>query len=257
MATAPDFSGRHVLSREFDELARAADEMHAEDAASLAAKPVTLTPVPPAQFVLGREIPTTQPVSPARNAPIAGRNARARAEARALERTHAVADALEFALASGRGGMDSASLLCTIADTNAAVLRSPLLTPPPATPPPVLREVVPSPLPALRHECSAPPHHHHATHSTSTPADGDEFRGQAAHYHAACSTSTDSDERCVIDLERMEPGQTVVRLPCLHVFHAGCILPYLNGLARPACPIDRAPVDRADIARLPVWRLAG
>ncbi len=58
---------------------------------------------------------------------------------------------------------------------------------------------------------------------------------------------------CVVDLEPIRPGQRAVRLPCLHEFHADCILPYLANMNEPCCPIDRCPVPRNDVPLLPVW----
>eukprot|EP00171_Calliarthron_tuberculosum_P012999 IDg12999t1 len=49
---------------------------------------------------------------------------------------------------------------------------------------------------------------------------------------------------CVLDLEEIKSGQTVMRLPCMHVFHKACILPYLESEMLPCCPIDRTPVPK-------------
>lgn len=64
------------------------------------------------------------------------------------------------------------------------------------------------------------------------------------------------DERgavCVVDLEPIRVGERAVRLPCLHKFHADCILPYLESMDEPCCPIDRCPIPRDDVPLLPVW----
>lgn len=59
---------------------------------------------------------------------------------------------------------------------------------------------------------------------------------------------------CVIDQEEVKEGELVVRLPCFHVFHAGCVLPYLRSQQSPQCPLDRISVERSEIPRLPTWR---
>lgn len=59
---------------------------------------------------------------------------------------------------------------------------------------------------------------------------------------------------CVIDLTRIEAGDEVVRLPCMHVFHSECLMPYLHREDVPLCPIDRSPIPKRVIHRLPVWR---
>lgn len=58
---------------------------------------------------------------------------------------------------------------------------------------------------------------------------------------------------CVVDLEPIRPGERAVRLPCLHVFHADCLLPYFDTLENPACPIDRFPIPKEDVNNLPTW----
>lgn len=63
----------------------------------------------------------------------------------------------------------------------------------------------------------------------------------------------DSASMCVIDLEQIADGDVVVRLPCLHVFHRDCIVPYLQQLDIPICPIDRSIVPVEDLSSLPVW----
>lgn len=62
-----------------------------------------------------------------------------------------------------------------------------------------------------------------------------------------------TETRCVIDLSVMEKGQLAVRLPCLHVFHAECMMPYLQSSQSPECPIDRTAVPKHIVPYLPVW----
>ena len=70
----------------------------------------------------------------------------------------------------------------------------------------------------------------------------------------AASPVTDEDTRvCVIDLMEIEPGEQVIRLPCLHVFHAECILGYLRSTPRPQCPLDRIDVPRRVIDSLAIF----
>lgn len=65
------------------------------------------------------------------------------------------------------------------------------------------------------------------------------------------------DQRfCVIDLEEIKSGERAVRLPCLHEFHADCVLPYLRQQSEPCCPIDRSAVQREILSLLPVWTVA-
>lgn len=59
---------------------------------------------------------------------------------------------------------------------------------------------------------------------------------------------------CCIDLEPILPGETVVRLPCMCVFHQKCLMPYLLSAPNPRCPIDRTPIRRSDIHLLPVFK---
>ncbi len=66
-------------------------------------------------------------------------------------------------------------------------------------------------------------------------------------------SETDDGRVCVIDLEPFRSGDVLIRLPCMHVFHRDCILPFLKRTAQPKCPFDRAPVNRAQIDELPVW----
>lgn len=66
----------------------------------------------------------------------------------------------------------------------------------------------------------------------------------------------EAQERCCFDLEPYRAGDSMVRLPCLHVHHANCVLPYLRSLAAPQCPICRTRVEPDVIDRLPLfeWR---
>jgi len=77
-----------------------------------------------------------------------------------------------------------------------------------------------------------------------------ELEGMAAEVDALPVRSC----QCVIDLQDIEAGDLVVRLPCMHVFHAECILPWFNSRNAPKCPIDRCPIPKDQIANLPVWR---
>eukprot|EP00171_Calliarthron_tuberculosum_P014172 IDg14172t1 len=58
---------------------------------------------------------------------------------------------------------------------------------------------------------------------------------------------------CAIDLEEIKNGDRAVRLPCLHEFHADCMLPYLGQQNAPCCPIDRCAIRKEDLPLLPVW----
>jgi len=58
---------------------------------------------------------------------------------------------------------------------------------------------------------------------------------------------------CVIDLDQILPGQKVIRLPCMCIFHYDCIMPYLVSTRNPRCPIDRTVVPRQDIRNLPSY----
>ncbi len=62
------------------------------------------------------------------------------------------------------------------------------------------------------------------------------------------------DVECVIDLSNIERGEEVVRLPCMHVFHKDCIMPYLLRENVPLCPIDRSHVPKRNVPFLPVWK---
>merc|ERR1712129_365961 len=54
---------------------------------------------------------------------------------------------------------------------------------------------------------------------------------------AAKETETEREgEPCSICYEALLPGEEVRRLPCLHVFHRGCIDRWLK--IRPTCPLD-------------------
>lgn len=63
-----------------------------------------------------------------------------------------------------------------------------------------------------------------------------------------------SEKQCVICLSNLVRGDHVVTLPCMHVFHAACVLPHLRNSATPMCPNDRAPITRDDVKKLPVWK---
>lgn len=61
------------------------------------------------------------------------------------------------------------------------------------------------------------------------------------------------ESRCVIDFEPFRVGDSLMRLPCFHVHHVECLLPYLKDQEDPECPICRTPVPPEDIDHLPVW----
>ena len=47
----------------------------------------------------------------------------------------------------------------------------------------------------------------------------------------------EAEEDCLICLEKMKPGQVVLRLPCLHVFHNTCITKWFRNAK--TCPVDQ------------------
>jgi len=49
--------------------------------------------------------------------------------------------------------------------------------------------------------------------------------------------ATEEEEVCVICLDSFKSGQSLVRLPCFHQFHADCIFEWLN--CSKLCPIDK------------------
>lgn len=59
--------------------------------------------------------------------------------------------------------------------------------------------------------------------------------------------------RCVICLEAIRIGDEAIRLPCFHVFHSNCVLPYLRSLDYPHCPTCRTGIPHCDLPNLPVW----
>eukprot|EP00171_Calliarthron_tuberculosum_P015279 IDg15279t1 len=71
---------------------------------------------------------------------------------------------------------------------------------------------------------------------------------------ASQSRENESRTECVIDLEEIRFGQMALRLPCMHVFHKSCILPFLLSEELPRCPIDRTPISKDDVEHLPVWK---
>ncbi|KAF8711544.1 hypothetical protein HU200_028988 [Digitaria exilis] len=54
---------------------------------------------------------------------------------------------------------------------------------------------------------------------------------------------------CAVCTEEVARGQAVVRLPCAHWYHAGCIAPWLR--IRPTCPTCRAELPREAAAERP------
>lgn len=59
---------------------------------------------------------------------------------------------------------------------------------------------------------------------------------------------------CVICMDVVTRGDQVLALPCSHVFHADCILPYLEDGDSEVrrCPLDRA-VIQVPLEQLAVW----
>ena len=49
------------------------------------------------------------------------------------------------------------------------------------------------------------------------------------------STQSESEQLCVICRDDFAPGDTLIRLPCLHVFHKDCLSRWLE--EKPKCPI--------------------
>lgn len=60
-------------------------------------------------------------------------------------------------------------------------------------------------------------------------------------------------EACVIDARPFRKGDHLVRLPCMHIFHRDCILPYLRQCDRPACPVDLTLIPLDAVDDLPAW----
>lgn len=84
--------------------------------------------------------------------------------------------------------------------------------------------------------------------------------GQEVHRNEgaiASQTSPVSEEEnnCCIDFEPIRRGDSVFRLPCLHVHHTDCLLPYLKRKSSPECPVCRTPVPAEDLDNVPVWIL--
>lgn len=74
--------------------------------------------------------------------------------------------------------------------------------------------------------------------------------------HDGCRSSSSTggvEEHCCIDLEPYQAGDQMVRLPCLHVHHADCVLPYLRASVTPQCPICRTRVDPSVLDNLPLF----
>lgn len=60
--------------------------------------------------------------------------------------------------------------------------------------------------------------------------------------------------KCCICLEIIAEKDKVCRLPCMHVLHSSCVLPYLRSMDSPMCPIDRIHIPPSDIPLLPVFK---
>ncbi|XP_046900873.1 E3 ubiquitin-protein ligase RNF165-like isoform X2 [Hypomesus transpacificus] len=52
---------------------------------------------------------------------------------------------------------------------------------------------------------------------------------------------TDVDEKCTICLSMLEDGEDVRRLPCMHLFHQGCVDQWLSSSRK--CPICRVDIE--------------
>lgn len=51
----------------------------------------------------------------------------------------------------------------------------------------------------------------------------------------------DTDEKCTICLSMLEDGEDVRRLPCMHLFHQGCVDQWLATSRK--CPICRVDIE--------------
>ena len=90
------------------------------------------------------------------------------------------------------------------------------------------------------------------------------LRARCGELSAASPNNTDVDIEddndddgtvCVICLDVLGDGESVVRLNCMHVFHRDCITQCLSRMAVPRCPLDRRPVT-VPLDQLPVSRWA-
>lgn len=52
---------------------------------------------------------------------------------------------------------------------------------------------------------------------------------------------SDMDEKCTICLSMLEDGEDVRRLPCMHLFHQGCVDQWLATSRK--CPICRVDIE--------------
>jgi hypothetical protein len=50
------------------------------------------------------------------------------------------------------------------------------------------------------------------------------------------------DNNCIICLDQMEPGQTVIILPCFHRYHEKCISSWFSNSK--LCPIDKLDIEK-------------
>ncbi len=55
------------------------------------------------------------------------------------------------------------------------------------------------------------------------------------------STLIEDGEDCVICLETMSAGERVLRLPCFHSYHSGCVRNWLGNAK--CCPIDKINIE--------------
>lgn len=53
----------------------------------------------------------------------------------------------------------------------------------------------------------------------------------------SCLTSPVKNPSCSVCLEDISSGQLITRLPCLHIYHQDCILPWLR--MHGTCPVDK------------------
>lgn len=59
---------------------------------------------------------------------------------------------------------------------------------------------------------------------------------------------------CCFCLDDMQDGESICRLPCMHVFHADCVVPYLLSTQALMCPMCRHPVQPDTVHLLPTFK---